>query len=211
MVEACRRIMGNKTEAEDAASQAVAKVLANPPWDVNNWNAYLCTTARNVAKDILRKKDTERWKQFLCAVSEALPDQFRDVELRMDTQRLLGRMAQFLGKDGRWDLVLFWNVEVKRVPKGELAKELGMPREELKRELRKVRKAVRDAGIAACLVDDRSPNRCVVPVCLLGGREGSPALLKEIRKHVVGCGVCRDKWSNLRDYSGPFWRFRGWG
>lgn len=84
MVDASHRILGNRADAEDAANQAIAKVLADPPRETpDDWKAWLCRTAQYAAMDIRRRKKKEQELPVL--VGGLLPDQFRHVELHLDT------------------------------------------------------------------------------------------------------------------------------
>jgi RNA polymerase sigma factor (sigma-70 family) len=197
MVAACRRILRDKSDAEDAANQAIEKVLADPPQEApDDWKAWLCRTAQFAAMDIRRRKKKE--KEFSTLVDGILPDRFRHVELHLDTQRLLARICEFLTDAKRQDFALLCDVEMKLITQKELAEILGMPRQRLKSRLKRVRKVAQEAAVAVCLVDGHGIDRCDELRRLAGAGKGSPSLLKVIKKHAEEeCGgSCEKIWHN---------------
>lgn len=195
MVDASHRILGNRADAEDAANQAIAKVLADPPRETpDDWKAWLCRTAQYAAMDIRRRKKKEQELPVL--VGGLLPDQFRHVELHLDTRRLLARLCEFLPDAKCEDFALLCDVEMKLITQKELAEKLGMPRQRLKSRLKRVRKAAQEAAVAVCLVDGRGSDRCD-GLRWLAGIQGSPSMLKVIGKHAEECtGPCEKIWRN---------------
>ncbi|MEH3138815.1 MAG: sigma factor [Mycobacterium kyogaense] len=50
------RDQGLQSQAADAVSEAIVSILASPPENVANWEAFLVTAAKRKALDIIRRR-----------------------------------------------------------------------------------------------------------------------------------------------------------
>jgi RNA polymerase sigma factor (sigma-70 family) len=205
MFQVCRRMLPDKSDAEDALSQAVLNALSYPPGSIRiDLKFWLLAVARNAAKDLLRKKKNARSQ--LAAADSTTGDQFRQVQVVADVGRLLRQIKPFLDDTERADLSLYLEVVLRNTTEKQLADQLGISRQSLKSRRRKVRQAVRDAVTAVYLIGEpgEGTNRCLTPHALARGRAASPQLLKDVRTHAAKCKICRRKRDDTRALVGTF-------
>jgi DNA-directed RNA polymerase specialized sigma24 family protein len=195
MVQCCFRILGREDDAEDAAGEAIAKVLRNPPATVEvSLEAFLCGAAKNAAVDILRRKKVRLESKPV--PPEPPQDDLLDALRRCETERLLDEIKRYLSEDETQDLDLYLRVARGELSQPELAEELDIPLSKLATRRAKVRTAVHDAAVAVCLIAE--PDECAAPADYAKRMPVSPALRRKVRGHVKGCPTCGARKASLR-------------
>ncbi|MFD5248349.1 sigma-70 family RNA polymerase sigma factor [Amycolatopsis sp. NPDC058340] len=198
MRDACRRILDNDRDAEDAAQTAVENALKRPPGkEIKNLRAWLCRVAINSAKDLARTRKARRevLEEGNQANTDPHADFRRSVPLRLDTTRLLDRIWNFLDKPAQENAALYLEVTFGHRKEAELAERLGVRLSEVRNRRWRGRRALGEAAAAAVLVTDpgEGANRCLIPFGLADGKEDSPELLDKVRTHVKACEKCRKR------------------
>ncbi len=124
------REAGRSAGAEDAVSDAITSIMASPPSDVLNWEAFLVTAAKRKAVDLLRsaavrhagpelvQSDHERYKDGT--------DLAEDVAEALDRQALAAVAWDCLAVLGERERYVVWQIAALERPQREVAAELGL-------------------------------------------------------------------------------------
>jgi RNA polymerase sigma-70 factor (ECF subfamily) len=185
----CFKILGDRDRAQDACHEAVLRALSNPPQKFDkDPQAWLCKVARNTTIEILRRGQPQG-----DGVRSKTIDPYRDVQIRLDTQRLLACVWDSLDIACYEDAERFLTVALGVRTRKELAAQLHVAPAVLKAQYERGRTAVTNAATAICLTIDAANGRraCEVPGRLVADAERwSPELRRRINKHAAKCKRC---------------------
>jgi RNA polymerase sigma-70 factor (ECF subfamily) len=123
------REVGRASEAADAVNEAIVSIMASPPRDVRNWEAFLVTAAKRKALDRVRS----------AAVRHAGPEFVESVHDRADDTDLAEDAADAIDRKERAGLArdclsilderhrkAIWETVALERPRPEVAAELGV-------------------------------------------------------------------------------------
>lgn len=123
------REVGRASEAADAVSDAIVSVMASPPPDVRNWEAFLVTAAKRKALDRVRSAEVRHaGPKFV----QVIHDRADDIDLAADVVDAVDRREQ-AGK--AWDCLSIlderhrkavWETVALERPRSAVAGELGV-------------------------------------------------------------------------------------
>lgn len=122
------RDAGLSSQAEDAVSVAVESILASPPQTVRNWEAFLVSTAKRKAIDILRSAVARHSAGALAAQKDAPADDhaLEELDEAMDRAWAAARVWDALAiLDDRHRKAVWDRVALER-DRGLVAVELGV-------------------------------------------------------------------------------------
>lgn len=123
------REAGRASEAEDAVHDAIVSIMASPPENVRNWEAFLVTAAKRKALDRIRSAEVRHaGLEFVEAVHDWADDSdlAEDVAIAIDQQKRAGHVWDCLSVlDERHRKVVWESVALGR-PRSEVATELSV-------------------------------------------------------------------------------------
>ena len=117
------------SEAGDAVHDAIVSIMASPPKDVRNWEAFLVTAAKRKALDRIRSADVRHAGPELV---ESLHDRIDDTDIAEDAAADLDRKQRAAVA---WDCLsilddrhrkVVWEIAELERPRNEVAAELGV-------------------------------------------------------------------------------------
>jgi RNA polymerase sigma-70 factor (ECF subfamily) len=123
------REAGRSSEAGDAVSDAMVSIMASPPRNVRNWEAFLVTAARRKALDRIRSAEVRHAGPELVEATHERPD---DVDIAQDVAADLDRKQR---AGVAWDCLSIlddrhrkavWEFVALERPRSEVAAELGV-------------------------------------------------------------------------------------
>lgn len=123
------RPAGRADEAGDAVNDAVVSIMASPPGDVRNWEAFLVTAAKRKALDRVRSADVRHTGPELVESRQDRADDFdlaEDVAEDVDRSRQADHALDSLSiLDERYRKAVWETVALQR-PRADVARELGV-------------------------------------------------------------------------------------
>lgn len=121
------REAGRASEADDAVQDAIVSILASPPENVRNWEAFLVTAARRKALDRIKSAEARRaGPEFV----EAVHDRADDSDLAEDVAEAIGQQER---AGHAWDCLAILDERHRKVVWETAA--LGRPRSEVAAEM----------------------------------------------------------------------------
>lgn len=123
------REVGRASEAADAVNDAIVSIMASPPRDVRNWEAFLVTAAKRKALDRVRSAEVRHAGPEFVEAIHARPDDIdlaEDVADNIDRKDRAGHAWDCLSiLDERHRKAVWETVALER-PRSEVAAELGV-------------------------------------------------------------------------------------
>lgn len=139
----CRKlafdILGSNEDTEEAVNTAYMNLWqAIPPKKPNSLCGYLCTTLRNVALNIYRKKKKEYDSEQLTELMEILPDN-ETTESRCDKKLLVKAINDFLGTLSESSRLIFISRYYFNLPESEIAEKFHLTDSAVRTRLFRIR------------------------------------------------------------------------
>jgi RNA polymerase sigma factor (sigma-70 family) len=124
------REAGLTCQAGDAVHDAIASIIASPPGDVQNWEAFLVTAAKRKALDRIKSADVRRAGPEL---TEAVHDRIdnnvdiaEDVAAEIDRKELAAVAWDCLSVLDDRDRKVVWDIAALERSRDDVASELGV-------------------------------------------------------------------------------------
>lgn len=123
------RDAGRASEAEDAVQDAIVSIMASPPENVRNWEAFLVTAAKRKALDRIRSAEVRHaGPEFVEAVHDRADDSdlAEDVAEAIDQQEQAGRAWACLAILDERHRKVVWETAALGRPRSEVAAEMNV-------------------------------------------------------------------------------------